>query len=42
MFILTTIEDTIRIPPEDFEEDKEELSAKFQINKKYSNRVNKF
>lgn len=38
MFLLALIEDTVRIPPSEF--DAKELEAiQFQINKKYSNRV---
>jgi DNA-directed RNA polymerase III subunit RPC8 len=38
MFLLAVIEDTVRIPPSEF--DAKELEAvKFQINNKYSNRV---
>lgn len=37
MFILITVEDTIRVPPEDFESERE--SIEHQINDKYCNKV---
>ena len=41
MFLLALIEDTVRIPPSEF--DAKELEAiQFQINNKYSNRVSLF
>lgn len=37
MFVLVLLEDTVRIPPEDFSKEAEAIH--YQINQKFTNRV---